>query len=204
MKKFFCFLFLFSTVLSSAYSQSETVQQFEGTNRPAYTLELNHPVDEVKESFLDYMKTTANVKGVYKKGVYRFNGVVIPAISNEKMDYYATIERKSKKEKNVTVVHFYVSKGYDHFISSRSDAEIGSRALAFAGALIPHTGKLKAEKDLKNQQKKADDSVNQLKKMEKKVAQLEKDLQNAKTELEKQRKLVEKETEKLNEMRKTN
>lgn len=203
MKKVFCFLLLLSTVLTSVYSQTETRQEFEGTQRPAYTLELNHPVDEVKESFLDYMKKTANVKGVYKKGVYRFNGVVIPAISDEKMDYYATIERKSKKEKNVSVVHFFVSKGYDNFISSRSDAEIGRRALEFAGALVPHTGMLKSEKLLREQEKKTTDSENQLKKLEKKVSQLEKDLQNAKTELEKQRKTVEKETLKLNEMKKS-
>lgn len=195
-RKFYLIAALCSLFTIGAFAQesSEGRNSFEGSDRPVYTIELNESEADAKEAFLDYMKTTANVKGSYKKGIYKFTGVVIPAVSAEKLDYYATINRKSKKEKDISVVNFYVSKGYDNYVSSKSDATIGAAALAFTTGLAAHAVKFRHGVNFANQDKKVNKEQQKLKDLEAKVAKQEKELEKTKSQLESQRKSVEKET----------
>ena len=70
--------------------------------------------------------------GKESKGVILYKGVRIPEISNELVDLYLKVERKSRKDKDESLVYVTVSKGYENYVTPVNDSATVNRVISFS------------------------------------------------------------------------
>jgi len=146
---------------------------------------------------LGYKKKTS-------KGFLVYKNAVLSEISSEPADYMIKVERKSRKEKDESVVHFVMLR-VDEDILGRNDALINSNARTFMDRLVPEVDAYNLDLEVRAQEKVVERAKKKLKGLEedkeileKKIKQLQDDLEkNAKSqvsqqqEIEKQEKVLE-------------
>jgi hypothetical protein len=204
MKRLFSFLLLLisipvlaqeTTVLEGAPDAKDVIVEFNGGKYQGHLIEYNSPSDLVEES----VKEQFNLQGVKPKSIKDFLVYRNVRVSNidpvNPVDVFIKVERKSKKEKDQTLVYLIATKPGeipDEKVKSNSTASGLGITTAFAGgtflkAMHPgievkkHARKVsekeeeiaKAEKKLRNLQ---DDQAS----LEKKIKQYQKDLEENK------------------------
>ncbi|MBX2922354.1 MAG: hypothetical protein KF746_09205 [Chitinophagaceae bacterium] len=204
MKGFFLLLFAFlahSTFLHAQVGEGEV--EFNGIKRTVKRMEINNEPDIVEQSIKNRM-AKSGYKPKESKGWLIFKDVDDREVSDERSDLYVKVERKSRKEKEVSVVYFFTSKPNDH-----------ATPVPLAGSMLTSDGfyeqvsaesvASKLEKDIAEQEeaakkaeKKYDDLVKEQASLEKKIKGLQDDLESNKQkqqsqsrEVENQRKMLE-------------
>lgn len=146
---------------------------------------------------LGYKKKTS-------KGFLVYKNAVLSEISSEPADYMIKVERKSRKEKDESVVHLVMLR-VDEDILGRNDALINSNARTFMDKLVPEVDAFNLDLEVRAQEKVVERARKKLSGLEedkeileKKIKQLQDDLEkNAKSqvsqqqEIEKQEKVLE-------------
>ncbi len=146
---------------------------------------------------LGYKKKTS-------KGFLVYKNAVLSEISSEPADYMIKVERKSRKEKDESVVHLVMLR-VDEDILGRNDALINSNARTFMDRLVPEVDAFNLDLEVRAQEKVVERARKKLSGLEedkeileKKIKQLQDDLEkNAKSqvsqqqEIEKQEKVLE-------------
>lgn len=199
---FLFLVYIFSAVQLSAQVRDDEVD-FEKAKRAVKTMEVKQEPDIVEQGIKNKM-AKAGYKAAESKGWLIFKNVDDREISDEVCDLYVKVEKKSKKEKEVSLVHFFVSKPNDNATPA---ALAGGMLVAegFYGQVSAHADASKLEKDIAEQeeatkkaQKKLDDLVKDQGSLEKKIKSLQNDLeenkqkqQNQTQEVETQRKILE-------------
>lgn len=181
MRKIYVTFLLLMLMATGVYAQVmavESVNKFQGTDRPAYTIEVPYAPDVTEKALRKYLSDATASKGSSRRGVLTYSGVNLPVVSGEKMDIYGTVERKSRREKDKSVVRLYVSKGYDNFISSNGEAGIAAGAIRFLNAFPP-------EAEVANKQKLAEEEAARIRKEEKAARKREKKIRKMERQLEK-------------------
>lgn len=210
MKKLFSFLLVLATipalaqeaaVLEAAPDAKDVIIEFNGGKYQGHLIEYNSPPDLVEESVKDQF----NSQGVKAKSIKDFlvyrNVRVVSIDPVNSIDAFIKIERKSKKEKEQTLVYLIATKPGeipDEKVKSGSTASGLGITTAFAGGMFlkamhpgievkKHDRKVsekqeeiaKAEKKMRNLQ---DDQAS----LEKKIKQYQKDLEENKKAQEQQ------------------
>lgn len=128
-------------------------------------------------------KTLANAnlkRSARKKNFMIYRGATWPAMSHNKCDYYYKV--KSKKGK--TTVYLAVSKGYDNFVTTANDADISKNIKDYLDELghkIVNAIAIKEkEAELKQIEKKNAEINKQLEQSKKEEAEKAKELQSLK------------------------
>ena len=136
--------------------------------------------------------------GKESKGVILYKGVRIPEISNELVDLYLKVERKSRKDKDESLVYVTVSKGYENYVTPVNDAETVNRVISFSANFLPWAEALALEKDIKDQEdrlksaeKKYNDLLSDGDGLQKKLTKLQQDIEENKSSVQKQKSEVE-------------
>jgi len=204
MKKLYVLLiFVFIYCAGSAQSRTTTVE-YQKINRDAVVTDLPYPEKTVLLAIRDTMDKLG-YSGKESKGFLVFRGVKMPALGSGNFDLYFSADRKSKKEKDASVLTMMVSKGDDNFISADADPGIISNAKSFLNDINPQITRFdlemqitdqedivrKEEKKANNLAGDADDLQKKKKKIEDQIEENIKDQARQKEEVEKQKVLLE-------------
>ena len=185
-------------VFSQAYESSIT---YNKKKQKAIVLECGYPEEAAENAIIDKLKGLGNKsreeKGMFNgdKGFIVFRNAYVTDISDKDMDFIVKVERKSRKEKDMTNVYLVISKnGEDMLASSESYAE---HAKEFLNKLLPDIEVANLELKIKSQEdevgkaeKKFKDLQDDQASMEKKIKDLQDDLKkNAKSQEEQQKEI---------------
>ena len=105
------------------FAQSRyTIVQFNKKEVPAVISEIPFAESTVKEA-LDKNFEKMGYRGKKVKDFLLYNGVAIKDIdSTQPHDVYMMVDRKSRQDKDVSIVTFLVGKGFDNFANDTADA----------------------------------------------------------------------------------
>jgi Skp family chaperone for outer membrane proteins len=187
----------------SAQSRTATIE-YAKVNREAVVNEILFPEKTVRNAIDDKMQKSG-YKGKDSKGFTIYRGVRLPQIGNEAYDMYFMVDRKSKKEKESSVVTLMVSKGYDNFVSDSVDIAVINNAKKYLDSLNIMIAAYDLEMQIADQDdvvKKADKKKNNLvddgESLQRKKKNIEKEIEDNKAaqaaqvaEFEKQKQILE-------------
>ena len=120
---------IFISVASFAQARSVTAE-YQKINQPAIEIEIPFPEKTVAKSFVDYFEHLG-YKGKETKGYYTFKEVRLPKISPGIYDIYFKTDRKSRREKDKTILTFLISTGYEKFLSGPENDSVINNAKQF-------------------------------------------------------------------------
>ena len=134
MKKITTFL-IATFICFAGFSQAKaTTAEFQKTIQPGLTTDVPYAEKTVSKALDDKMGKLG-YKGKDTKGYLTYKGVRINEIGPEAYDFYFKVERKSKKEKDVSVVTLLISSGYEKFIADSSNNTMMANAKTFLNNL---------------------------------------------------------------------
>jgi uncharacterized protein YneF (UPF0154 family) len=199
-------LLLFICLFTGTYLHAQVYDsqvEFNKAKRSVKTMEVSQEPDIVEDAIKSKM-AKSGYKPSESKGWMVFKNVNDPEISSETCDLYVKVERKSRKEKENSVVYFFASKPGDNLtpIGFAGNMLVSD---GFNGQVKAQADAAKLEKDIAAQedavrkaQKKYDDLVKDQSSLEKKIQDLQADLEKNKQkqqeqsqEAENQRKILE-------------
>jgi hypothetical protein len=177
---------------------------FKDGQRPAIVNEFSYPESTVSKAIRDKMEKSG-FKGKDSKGYTMYKNVSLPELGTGTYDVYFKVDRKSKKEKDMSEVTMLVSRGNEVYISEADDAQTINNAKAYLDNLIPNVQAFdleqqitaqqdavnKAEKKYKNLLDDADDLQKKKRKIEQQIEDNYKDQKNQQSEIEKQKQIFE-------------
>ncbi|HEX5651747.1 MAG TPA: hypothetical protein VFX58_01655 [Chitinophagaceae bacterium] len=208
-KVFYLFLFLFTGM--SAFSQAyEGSIEYDKKKQQAFMIDYNYPPESVEAAIVQKMESMGykakEEKGIFNKdkGFIIFKGAFIPDISPSSMDYIVKVERKSRREKDESVIYMIIMKDGNN-AKDGFEAEDVSNAKRFLNDLLPNVEAshlefqiraqedvvVKAEKKLKNLQDDKKDMEEKIRKLQDDIKTNEKNQQNTEQEIANQKTALE-------------
>jgi hypothetical protein len=177
---------------------------FKEGQRPAIINEFSYPENTVSKAIRDKMEK-AGFKGKDSKGYTMYKNVSLPELGAAMYDVYFKVDRKSKKEKDMSEVTMLVSTGNENYITEANDAQTISNAKSFLNNLIPNVQAFdleqqitaqeeavkKSEKKYKSLLDDADDLQKRKRRIEEQIEDNYKAQKNQQEEIEKQRQIFE-------------
>lgn len=195
---FICFL-LTVPAMSQSY---EGNTDYNKKKQKAVVIECSFPQEAVENAIIQKIEEMGNrsseEKGMFNKdkGSVVFRNASVKTISDRNLDYIVKVERKSRKEKDITVLYLLVSKNGENILAS--DERCADRAKEFLNELLPEIEDSNLELDIKAQeedvtkaQKKFKDLQDDKQTMDKKIKELQDDLEKNAKDQESQQKEIE-------------
>jgi hypothetical protein len=149
-------------LITAAQAQtSSTTIQYNKSMQPAHRLDLSNNVDDVEATILNKLKQNGykpetDGRLFWKKskidGFYEFNNIIIPTISNQKLDMYFKVVQKNAEEKNSSIIYLLVSTGNENFSSPDRDTALWNNTKVFLDQFVENTVVYKLEQDIKKQE----------------------------------------------------
>lgn len=157
------------------------------------------------ENAIEAKLSKMGYKGKESRGYTVYRSVNMAEMGNQPYDLYFKVERKSRKDKDESVVNMLISPGNEVFVNESSDSMTIGRGKRFLNNLLPDIQAfelqqqvndqqevvVKAEKKYKSLQEDADDLQKKKKKLEDQIADNLKAQKDQKVEIEKQQQLFE-------------
>lgn len=147
MKKIGFSIFLLVGTISSFAQSTATSVEFKKELRPALTLPLAFNPETAEQTILAKLKETGykpdksggflNKKNK-EEGFYKFSGVVLPQLANQKLDLYFKVD-PSDNDKIRSSVTLLVSKGYENFVSTDTDSATFIASENFLNGFVQNT-----------------------------------------------------------------
>ena len=117
MKKILVSVVIFF-ITATAFAQARTATaEYNKTMQPAVEIEIPYEEKTVMKSLVEKMEKKG-YKGKDSKDYTVFRGVTMPEIGPGTYDLYFKADRKSRKEKDISILTMLISKGNDSFIRS--------------------------------------------------------------------------------------
>src|SRR5690606_37249486 len=112
-----------------------------------------------------------------------YKGVNIADFGNTTYDLYFKVNKKSRKEKDKSVVYLLISKGYENFAVETTDADLFQKGKAFVSDLLKNAASTDLEKQIAEQEdiankaeKKYVNSIEEGEDLEKEKKKIEQDI----------------------------
>ena len=188
--------------MGQAFSQSyESSITYNKKKQKAIVLECGYPEEAAENAIIEKLKGLGNKsreeKGMFNgdKGFIVFRNAYVTDISDKDMDFIVKVERKSRKDKDMTNVYLIITKNGENMLAS-SDS-YAEHAKEFLNKLLPDIEVANLELKIKSQEdevtkaeKKFRDLQDDQASMEKKIKDLQDDLKkNAKSQEEQQKEI---------------
>ena len=176
------FIFLVSLFFCCAglFAQSRLVTtEYQKSMQPAVEVEVPYAEKTVSNSLIERFENRG-YKSKESKGYLIFKGVKLSDLGPEEYDLYFKVDRKSRQEKEASIITMLISSGYEKFIGESDNPELYDNAKKFLNQQTTIT----AAHDLELQIQEQDEV---LKKEDKKLTTLMMDsvnLQKKKTKLD--------------------
>ena len=205
MKKILYTLFGIFFLQIAVFAQARYVFiDFKDAKKPAVQNEFSYPENTVSKAIDDKMQKFG-YKGKDSKGFTIYKGVALTELGTETYDVYFKVDRKSRKEKDMSAVTMLVSRGNENFITEADDLQTINNAKSFLNNLIPNVQAFdleqqiaaqedavkKSEKKYKNLLDDADDLQKRKRKIEEQIVNNSSDQKNQQSEIEKQKQILE-------------
>ena len=120
---------IFTSIIAVAQARTVTAE-YQKIKQPAVEIEVPFPEKTVEKSFIDYFERLG-YKGKEMKGYYTFKEVRLPKIGPGIYDLYFKTERKSRQEKDHTILTILLSGGSEIFLSEAVDSTAINNAKQF-------------------------------------------------------------------------
>ena len=205
MRYSFLVLFLIAGSIANAQNVREENIKFDGKQRPGIVAIIPFPPDVVENAISEKMGKEG-YKGSSSRGWTVYKGVKLKSLGDDRVDVYVKIDRKSRKESDVSEVQILVAKGYDNFAEGKS-AEIAG-GIAFIDDISPMAESMnleiqirKQEEALKTSQKKFDNLVTDSLDLDKKKKKLDESLLDNSRKQGEQKKEIERQQAILDELK---
>jgi vacuolar-type H+-ATPase subunit I/STV1 len=189
-------LLLFSAAvlfMQISFAQRSGEMEWQKQKLPATIIDIPQSASVTEAAILQKL-SQLGYKPKESKGVYSIKGARIPEISAEMIDIYFKVDRKSRKDKDESVVYFVVSKGYENFVKSTDDAALNQNIQNYTRGFIPLAEaeglerEIKAQEEtLKSAEKKAADLQDESESLQKRLKKLQDDIEENKKNIEKQK-----------------
>lgn len=128
MKKFVLMLIGFCITSLSINAQSVlATAEYNKTMQPAITLDVPFP-DKIVQAAMEDRMLKLGYKGKSNKGYLVFKAVRLPELGPDMYDLYFDASRKSRREKDMTVVTLLISSGYEKFIGDTTNLQVVNSA----------------------------------------------------------------------------
>jgi hypothetical protein len=178
MKQAILFLLTFFIIISVVSAQAyEGSVEYDKKKQTAIIIEYAYSPDATEGAFVQKLEKMGyrarEEKGLFNKdkGFKVFKAAVISTISSSSMDYILNVERKSRKDKDESVLYLVLLKDGNNALSSDDDLKTKVKSNLEIQIKDQEDLVSKSEKKLKNLK---DDQES----MEKKIKNLQDDLKN--------------------------
>lgn len=206
MKKYFIVLLVGIACSIRVYAQvDEAVVEFNKAKRTVKSMEISDAPEVVEQAIKNKM-LKSGYKAKTTKGWMEFKDVDDRSIAGERSDLYIKVERKSRKDKETSLVYFFASKPGNQATPVPFESNMLSGD-GFQSDIASHTVAERLERDIQAQeditkkaQKKYDDLVKDQASLEKKIRDLQKDLEDNKKKQEAQVQEVENQRKVLDQL----
>ena len=188
MKRTILVMFLLSTV-SMAFSQAyEAKVEHQRKNHVAAVIEVPYPPDQVEDAIKEYM-AKKGFKSNASKGVQTFKGVKLYAANASNNDIHFIVERKSRKEKESSLIHLVVSKEGET-LAQRIPEDIAGLedGKSFLNEMMPSLEAFNLEVEIGEQDKTVKKAEKKLENLSEDQQDLEKKIRNLQEKLEQNKK----------------
>ncbi|HMG83606.1 MAG TPA: hypothetical protein VK559_11270 [Ferruginibacter sp.] len=158
----------FLTIALLAYTHSfsqaiVTITDYQKLQEPAIQYEIPYTEDIVTQALEDTLEKQG-YKGTSKSGFMLYRDVHLAAIGPDTYNVYFRIDRKSKNEKDASIITMMMSKD-DIFISEATDMDIVNNAKTYIQNLKPVVQAYDLEQQINSQTdalRKANNKLNNL------------------------------------------
>ena len=205
MTKYLSYITILMVFANSAVAQSQyKFIDFKDVQRPAIVNELPYP-EKTVDGALSNKLGKLGYKGKATKGFTMYRSVSMPEIGPGTYDLYFAMDKKSRKEKDVTSITMLISKGNENFVTDSADAQVISNGKVFLENLVTGVAAYdleqqissqeglikKEERKLKTYGDEADDMQKRKRKLEQQIEQNIKDQSAQEREIQKQKEFLE-------------
>lgn len=193
-------LLSFTTLFGQAYQGK---MEYDKKKQEAIVIEYEYPQEAVENAIIKKIEDMGNQakeeKGVFNKdkGCIVFRNATVTEISSDMLNYIVKIERKSRKDKDETVVYMVINNKEGEDMISK-EVDYASKAKSFLNSLHPEIEKSHLEIRIQTQEgtvakaeKKFKDLQSDQATMEKKIKNLQDDLKENVKDQEAQQKEIE-------------
>ena len=219
MKQFIYSLFLVLCINNVLQAQPFAAQiKYDKVMQPGLKLELPYTTEVSEATILKKLEaigfkpeTTGELfwRRNTINGFYVFKGISLPSLNGFRVDLYFDVKRKSRKESDKSVMSLLVTKDGGTFISAETDLNTFNAASDFLNGFLSETEVYKHNLDINKQEdavkaaeKKLENLKDDEKKLNKKILDTQRDLEdNIKTQ-GKQVQEIENQKLKLEELKK--
>ena len=194
MRSIILYLFCFALFMGEANAQAypgKTVDKKAEEN--ALLLDTEVPANITRDAIMEKLGKMG-YKGKDKKGVVSFEGIIIPSVGSDLMDYFFEVEGKGKKDKDGSVIYMYIKQSGVNIFNTKIPSSKNKKAEDFLNEFPLYLTAFLLDHDIKNQgeevskaEKKLSKLENELNDLEKKKKKLEKDIEDNLADQEKQR-----------------
>lgn len=168
----------FSGLISFAQSRSTQVE-YQKINRPGVEIDLPFPVKTI-ENAIDESFSKMGYKSSKSKGFLIYRSVRLDKLGPDSYDLFFLVDKKSRRDKDNSVVSMLVSSGNDAFIDDISNHSVFGKSLSFLDSLRTTV----AAYDLEQQILAQEDAVKSAEKKYQKLQDEGKDLESKKRKIE--------------------
>lgn len=204
MNKIWLLMFCLS-LYSGVNAQTHVVIiDFQKNSREALENEMGYSQNSVIGA-IDESMAKLGYKGKADKEFVVYRGVALPELGGGAYDLYYTVDKKSGKDHEFSLIRMMISKGDKNFITSSSDPGIMGKAKTYLDSLqnmvsvYDYEQKVlaqaemvkKQEKKLKNLLEESTDLEKKRRKVEEQITENNRAQQSQQQELENQRKILE-------------
>ena len=179
MKKLF-FVAIAVAMYGTSIAQSRlATADYQKTKQPGIEMDVPFPEKTVSKSIDDYFQKLG-YKGKDTKGYLTYKGVRLPQLGPDTYDLYFKTDKKSRKEKDATIVTLMISSGYEKFIGDTTNAPLIDSAKNYLNGLTARV----AAYDLDQQITDQDDAVKKALKKLTNLTETGQELQKKKVRIE--------------------
>lgn len=199
-------IFVFILIQAGKGQSYEGTVDYQKKDEKAIIIEFPYPASVVEDAIVDKLEKMG-FKKKESKGFLVYKNIVLADISTEPADYMIRVDKKSRKEKDESIVYLFMSRN-DQNIISTSDEMVNSNTKSFLNRLSPEVEAYNLEVQIKDQdaivtkaEKKLKDLRDDKDNMQKKIQKLQDDLEKNGKDQDSQQKEIDRQRQILEAMR---
>jgi hypothetical protein len=181
MKKWSVLLLVNFIMLASLAQSYEGMVEFQKNDERAVIMQSPYEPSLVEAAIIDRMEKLG-----YKKreshGFVFYKETVMNEVSTEAADYIFKVERKSRKDKDESIVYLLVYRK-DENVIARNDALVNSNARMFMNRLSPDIDSYVLEQQIKDQEDAVSKAEKKLRNLQDDQGSLEKKLRKVQEDI---------------------
>lgn len=155
-----------SSAITFAQKVKETTIKRGKESVPGYSVKYKYGKTTTRNVIRQQMTDAGYPKAKSKKGFYTYKGILLPAISNTRADYFIKVTGNKRR----STVYLVASKGYDNYVSNTSDAAMSDAINTYLTNL---EGKIATTVELDKKQEELNKLNQQTQQKKKEIKQLE-------------------------------